>query len=136
MIKWLHQLLNPHCEHCREEEREKRGDKKEEKACKSCETLQHQLEIANREKEILLNKLFESKEPHAPEPVSEEAKPIQMGRRFIPSVVRREMMDENDRASLQAMIRAKQAMTKQPTEITEKEVIEGLNNASEISKTV
>jgi hypothetical protein len=32
MIKFIHHLLNPHCEHCAEEEREKR-------VCNSCEVL-------------------------------------------------------------------------------------------------
>lgn len=105
MIKWLHELFNPHCEHCaqlRREEREEQKQLREEaKYCSSCESMERENSRLVRENERLLNLLLEK-----PEPVVEKAidtrdlKPIQTTRTpFVPMAVRRQILEQESRAA-------------------------------------
>lgn len=70
-----------------------------EEVCASCETLKQQLEIANYEKEKLLNRIMEKPEPErvsAPEP--QATRP-----RMVPWNVRRQMLEREDREKARLM---------------------------------
>jgi len=87
MLKWIHQLLNPHCPDCKDEHDER-------SICKSCEVLKVQLEVANNEKHQLLAALLpkQKEEAHiehvAPEPIKG---------RHVSFQVRRQMLEAEDR---------------------------------------
>lgn len=55
MMKWIHHLLNPHCEHCADEKRESR-------ACNSCDILTRENERLRFENDKLLNHLLHPSE--------------------------------------------------------------------------
>jgi len=97
MIKWIHQLLNPHCEQCRDE-------KEDSSICKTCEILKVQLEVSNSEKRLLLAAIIpQPKVETTTNPVNPEA----IRGRHIPFNVRRQMLEAEDRREA-ALIAAKQ----------------------------
>jgi len=134
MIMWLHKLFNPHCPHCREERDELRMFSKHE--CNTCEVLKLELERVYREKEILLQKLLIKDEPR---PLGQESIPntpiaVSGGRRFMPALVRQQMIDKEDQKSLQLLQNKKKEMSstaKLEKEVLGKEV--EIENAGEIS---
>ena len=67
--------------------------------CNSCETLRGQLESVNFEKKILLDRLLNPTVPVAPEKI--EYEPIKP--KNIPWVVRRQMLEEEDREKARLM---------------------------------
>lgn len=96
--------------------------------CKTCEVLKLELDRVIREKEMLLNKLLEPKVEARPPVVLEETpKPISLGRRHIPAIVRQQMMEQNDKRTLELMQKHKKELAESKTEVTieelEKEVI-------------
>lgn len=110
--------------------------------CRTCQILQISLDTANREKEFLLRKLLEGNEPiPAAAEATVEYKPIPTTRsRYIPAVVRQQMMDREDQRTLQLLVDKKKELTQSKVveeriEELEKEVI-GETDASEISKAV
>ena len=105
---WLHKLLHPHCPDCRE-------------YCASCEVLRGELERAHRENEILLNKILNPITETVVERVQENVSPVTMsgGRRFIPYSVKQQMIDENDKRTIQIMNDAKKKMKDALTPTTE-----------------
>lgn len=77
----------------------RKSAREEEKPCESCETLKQQLEIANYEKEKLLNRIMEKPEPErttAPEPQAVRPK-------MVPWHVRRQMLEREDRERARLM---------------------------------
>ena len=111
MIKWLHHLLNPHCPHCMEE-------KEAEKVCDSCETLKFQIEKLRADNDKLLSRILEKPEIVqerlvAPEPTT------QLRPRQVPWIVRRQMLEAEDRKKAQLLA---QAPTPQTTDELEKEL--------------
>lgn len=98
MTHWIHQLLNPHCPHCAEERRESREVKKESTVCASCETYKEQLNIANHEKKVLLDKLLKE-----PERTEEVAPQIMTQPKTMPWRVRQQMLEAEDRAKAKLM---------------------------------
>lgn len=100
MIKFFHQLFNPHCQHCADERREER---EESKYCASCETLARENARLVRENERLLEHIWD-----APKLVEEKVndvrdlKPIQTTRTpFVPSHVRRQILENESRHAAQ-----------------------------------
>lgn len=87
--KWFHQLINPHCDYCVD--------------CVSCKVLKEQLELANIEKTKLLNALLAVTNP----PVKEEIIPTEIKRELspknIPWRIKRQMLEEEDRARAKIM---------------------------------
>lgn len=107
MVKFLHQLLNPHCEHCA-------AEKEAVKVCASCEVLKQELAIAHQNYRELLNRMTE----RAPE--VEATLPPQITRpKFIPWKVKREILEKEDRVKAQAMSNAPKPKS---TEELEKEI--------------
>lgn len=98
MIKWLHHLFNPHCEECRNE-------RQDEAVCLSCETLKLQLEIANHEKEQLLEAILKP-QSFVTQAVEKEV-PQQVKPHSIPWAVRKQMLEAEDRQKAR-IINAKQ----------------------------
>lgn len=142
MIKWFHQLFNPHCPHCKEERDELRIEKKHE--CNSCEILKLELERIHREKEILLEKLLKKDEPVS-EPIESSPIAVSSGRKFMPAIVRQQLMAREDQKSLQLLQEREKKIQEEKfkyfkvspeIEELEKEIGIGEGNASEISKTV
>lgn len=91
----------------------------EETVCKSCETLKQQLEVANYEKEKLLNKLLTTpdKEPErttAPEPQAVRPK-------TVPWHVRRQMLEREDREKAKLLRNAPKTDTEQKADVAELE---------------
>ena len=129
MLKWIHQILNPHCPHCAAERKEafereqalrleQKEEIKDERICPSCETLQKQLEIANHEKERLLDKLLER-----PEKPIETGPPMQMTRpKTIPWNVRRQMLEAEDRKRAELLRNAPKPQPAESVEDLEKEL--------------
>lgn len=96
MLNWLHHLFNPHCESCAlAQERER--------MCNSCQTLQLQLDIANREKERLLSLLIEKQTAKPELPTLSEEKPVSIGSRYIPTAVRQQMLERESRVAAQIL---------------------------------
>lgn len=89
LVHWIHHLFNPHCTECSYESAEK-------KVCQSCETLKMQLNIANSEKERILEALLEKSKPVevANAKVPGELKEV---RKALPWHVRRQMLESEDR---------------------------------------
>lgn len=118
VVLFFHQLFHPHCTHCMEIEQrkmeierltylEKRNESKEDAVCESCETLKLQLEIANYEKDRLLNRLLEKPEVVESKAPQEMSKP-----RMISWKVRQQMLEAEDRKRAQIM---REAPKPQPT---------------------
>lgn len=115
IVTWIHHLLNPHCVDCLEE---KLGSK----ICASCETLKQQLQQANYEKQLLLNRILS---PNNPEPVEIEQEPIELKQsKYVPWSVMRQTLEENDRAKAIEIAKQKAEREKLQKEIEqiEKEV--------------
>lgn len=100
--EFFHHLFNPHCHHCAEE-------KEQASVCRSCEILKLQLEIANIEKQKLLDALLRRDEPVAP-PVQEN---IPIRPRHVSWPVRRQMLEAEDRKA--AQVRAANALQTETT---------------------
>ena len=107
-------------------------------SCRSCEILERELDRVNREKEILLNRLLEPKEVISAPVITEETpKPISLGRRHIPAIVRQQMMEQNDRRTLELMQKHKKELTESKNIEVTKEVEElekelGVEDASKV----
>jgi hypothetical protein len=101
MFKWIHHLLNPHCEHCTTE-------KENAKQCASCDTLRSQLASKTHECEVLLDRLLNPKVPE-----TSNTGPVEVTRpnptRNTTWGVRRQMLEEQDRKAAQLMKQAPQA---------------------------
>lgn len=101
---WIHRLFNPHCPSCHDE-----------MICNSCELLKGQLEVANHEKNRLLDRLLEKPAVDIPAPPMEVTRPHN-----IPWAVRRQMLESEDREKARLMREA--PVAKISTEDLEKEL--------------
>lgn len=70
----------------------------EEKVCQSCETLRHQLEVANYEKQQILSKLLKE-----PEPVKETVAPVITRPVRLPWPARKQLLETEDREKARIM---------------------------------
>jgi hypothetical protein len=113
MIKWLHHLFNPHCEHCILE-------REDSKICNSCEILKHELEVLRLERDRLLDKLLDK--PEVVERMVNEKEPVPFKPSFVHTHVRRQMLEQEDRARVNALKNAPK-----PVETLESEL--GIENA-------
>lgn len=111
LLDWYHEWIHIRAEY-RRSLLELNKDSKEveivDKQCQSCETLRQQLDIANYEKKVLLEKLLFKPEPVpertvAPEPVN---RPV-----GVPWAVRRQMLEREDREKARSL---KNAATPDP----------------------
>lgn len=122
MIKWLHHLLQPHCEHCIELAREAR-------VCNSCESLKLYIARLELEKDRLLNEVL-----HKPEPIAAveetELKPILP--RYVPFRVRQQELEANDRkkAQLEKQHAETRAAIVVPTNDLENELLSDIKEAN------
>jgi hypothetical protein len=109
MWKWLHHLLDPHCEECNR--------------CPTCEVLKQQVETERIFNKVLLDKLTEKDAQIEPQvaPVPPSAMP-----RTLTWRVRRQMLEADDRKAAALKIQKEQELQQQVTEL-EKEV--GIVNA-------
>jgi hypothetical protein len=84
-MNWIHRLFNPHCENCLD--------------CKSCQTLQIQLEIANQEKNRLLDCIIRMSEPPVTHVNENQTQPViqPIMPHHIPWQMKRNMMEAEDR---------------------------------------
>lgn len=118
MIKFLHQLFNPHCQHCAAERREQRAIAKEEllskieaeaarieteKHCISCDVLARENDRLVRDNERLIEALLAKPVVPTEKQIDvRDLKPIQTSRTpFIPSAVRRQMLEKESRHTAQ-----------------------------------
>jgi hypothetical protein len=109
-VNFWHRLLNPHCPDC-----------EKERICQSCETLRLQLDIANKEKERLLQSIIQLNKPLEMIQEKLELEPIKS--RYTPWAVKREMLERE--AKQQNQERTEEIIKKQ-TEELEKEF--GISN--------
>lgn len=123
MLKFLHQLFNPHCLHCSNE-------KANERICNSCLTLERQLVLANEEKKVLLDRILEMMKPEVIDRSVPTPKPIIGGVNWRE---RQRMLEAEDREKLKITNAIKEENAR-----LEKEL--GLNkeneNASQVGQTV
>lgn len=102
VVKFFHELFNPHCPHCKEERELEYNDKHH---CDSCEILKTQLAIKNQENNTLLAKILKEPEPIVTnEPVRIPTAP----RVGIPWRVRQAHLEAEDRAKFAAMQKSAQ----------------------------
>lgn len=95
LVKFFHQLRNPHCADCKAERDEELERVEHEKMCSSCETLRNQLDIANSEKLRLLDAITRVPEPvEAP---NRQPLPITRPTKHMPWPARRQMLEREDR---------------------------------------
>lgn len=107
-------------------------------SCKSCETLRAELDHVRREKNILLERLLNPK-TDTPVSVNEttELKPIKPQFRYIPHAVRQQMMENEDRKTLDIMQKKQKEIADAKMAQLEKEVLgKEKDDASEISEAV
>lgn len=104
MFRWLHHILNPHCAECNHNP--------------LVEELKEQLALARRENERLLEHIIQPKVIEKEVPIQRAQEPIKP--RHIPWEVRRQMLEERDRLTAEAL--KKRGFT-QTTEELEKEVL-------------
>ena len=126
MFHWLRELLEIKYEFREKRTKLTREVEVETKVCQSCETLKQQLEIANYEKQQLLNRLLKEpeKEPErtvAPEPVSRP--------RMVPWHVRQQMLEREDREKARALRNAPKPDSV-PTTVAETPATEEAENAA------
>lgn len=119
MFKWIHHLLNPHCEHCQLE-------REDAAICKSCEVLMHELELMRNERDKLLDKLLIN--PSEKDKLINDKEPVNTGNKFIPTIVRRQMLETEDRAKARAL---KNAPKPETIEVLETEL--GINEENELT---
>lgn len=107
MIKFFHELFNPHCEHCAQERKIKRDEERElrneSQHCSSCDTLANENARLVRDNERLLDSLL-TRPAEATQKVTsiQDLKPIQTTKTpFIPTAVRRQMLEREDRHTAQ-----------------------------------
>jgi len=93
MFKWLHHLLNPHCEHCYEQACDAQ-------VCQSCEILKTQLEISNYEKKKLLDTILSSNQSEVPQ---EKELPIPIRPKHTPWEVTKNALEAADRKQAELM---------------------------------
>ena len=127
MINFFHRLFNPHCEHCKEEQQENR-------VCSSCETLREQLRIANHTNEQLISRLLEKPTVEA---TQQRAPQMASKPTMVPWNVRRQMLEQEDRAKAVAMKNAAQPNPEGPVQtIAEIEKELGLDVQEEAKENV
>jgi hypothetical protein len=90
VIKFFHELMNPHCEHCAEQ---LETEREEAKFCPTCEALSMQLSIANQRITSLLNKEVEPQ-------VTEQPRQQVIQTRATPFHVIRQRLEAESRAKL------------------------------------
>lgn len=112
-MKWLHKLLNPHCEHCLDEEREAR-------ICMSCEQLQAENARLIRQNEILLARVMERPESTTERTNAPEPAPVLKPR--MPWAVKRQILEKEDRETAKKMKEAAKPDNAISTEELEKEL--------------
>ncbi len=95
--------MNPHCQHCADERKEQREITREQNVCASCETLAMENARLVRDNERLLDTLLEKPtQPTQAVTSVEGLKPIQTSTRpFIPTAVRRQLLEKEDRHTAQ-----------------------------------
>lgn len=101
IVKFFHELINPHCSHCDALRDEEFHIKAENNRCRSCESLERQLAIVNDTNRELLNKI--TKSPEQPTAVSNEVavKPLRRGP--IPFHMIRQQLEQESRLKAQVL---------------------------------
>lgn len=123
MIKWIHHLLNPHCEHCIDE-------KRESKVCNSCDILTRENERLRFENDKLLNLLLH-KDVELPAPASEEEyKPLV---KHLSWAARRQFLETESREAAKVLrTREKEMATEDKSKLVTEELEKdlGIKDAS------
>ncbi len=119
IVKFFHELRNPHCPHCLEVERIKREDAKDNKVCQSCEALK--LELARSHD--LVSSLVENV-TRKPDVIVQETKavPITRPNSTVPWSVRRQLLETEDKAKAALLRKAPQPEPPQEVAELEKEL--------------
>lgn len=112
-FSWWHHVSNPHCIECRDE-------KEDASICQSCEILKVQLEVANREKQQLLQALL-PKPMQTPTASENNLEPIRG--RHVPFNVRRQILESESRREAVLMAAKQKEMTEVPKDISVKTAI-------------
>jgi hypothetical protein len=125
LLDWYREWLFIKAEH-RKSSLDLNKDAKEieiaDDTCASCETLRQQLDIANYEKKMLLERLLEK--PEKVEEVKVAPEPVFKPSTSLPWPARRQILEREDRERARAMRNAAQsdAANKKETEELEKEL--------------
>ena len=98
LLDWYKQWLDIRAEYRQIDTVLSKEVKQEELVCQSCETLKQQLEIANYEKQKLLDRILEKPE------LPKETEPPKITRpHSIPWAARRQILEQEDREKARAM---------------------------------
>ena len=97
-------------------------------SCQTCEILRDQLDESNRERKELLHRLLDKDKPE-PLPTVQSEPPVPITPAFVPWRVKQQLLEAEDR-------KRAELMRTRAREIAELEDELGVNNASEISRSV
>jgi len=112
-MKFFHHLLNPHCEQCIQDNLELRERNREDKICHSCETLRHQLEVSNLERQKLIDSIL-NKQPQVEQRIdTSNLKPIMP--RVVPWHVKQQMLEEESRKAASVLKERQEEISKSKT---------------------
>lgn len=101
LLDWYRQWLEIRAEFKAKKFELNREVTTEKSICQSCETLKSQLEIANYEKKLLLNRLLEKPEPIEERTIAPEL--VAARPRAIPWHIKKQMLETEDREKARAM---------------------------------
>lgn len=143
VVKFFHELINPHCHQCMEDELVKREESRiieeieqtlkvreleqeqADKVCQSCENLKMQLSVMNQ----LVDKLTNEKKPEV-EPVIEQPKTV-IQTRMVPWQVTRQRLEAESRLKAEQLTAERAIKIPEPDKIKELEISMGIDNGPE-----
>ena len=109
IVKFFHEMLNPHCQHCDNERMRELEQNEINRICPSCESLKMQLSLVNQQNEKLLNKLVTEKEEIIP--IQQEQPRVLNTKGFIPFNVIRNRLETESRIKAQELNAQNKAQT-------------------------
>lgn len=142
IVKFFHELINPHCTHCLQQLEVQRDLEYESRRCTSCESLQLQLAYVNEQNKNLIEKAINPYPVPSAIPVAEQVKPIHRGR--VPFPMIRRVLEEESRGKAAALrnaakpdstfdrVESEAAQTNGISELEDLVLARGLNRETEV----
>jgi hypothetical protein len=112
IIKFFHELINPHCEHCAILREEQFHIELESRRCRACESFERQIAVLQEQNNKLTEKIV-NPVPLAPVAPEVQMRPIHRG--AIPFSIIRQQLESESRARAEALRNA--ALPDKTTEV-------------------